>query len=62
MVETDRVTFLFHDARDLFDKALEQLERGDLRDAADSFGEAGLMTGFGATKKDRPACPFRPGG
>lgn len=34
MLETERVTFLFSDARDLYQDALEMLEQGRLRNAA----------------------------
>ena len=35
MVETDRVSFLFADARELYDDATEMLDLGKLRNAAD---------------------------
>ena len=35
MVETDRVNFLFADARELYDDAMEMLALGKLRNAAD---------------------------
>ena len=35
MLETDRVGFLFADARELYDDALEMLEQSRLRNAAD---------------------------
>ena len=35
MVETDRVSFLFADARDLYEDATEMLAMGKLRNAAD---------------------------
>ena len=35
MLDTDRITYLFADARELYDDALEMLEQGRLRNAAD---------------------------
>lgn len=35
MLETERVTFIFSDARELYQDALEMLEQGRLRNAAD---------------------------
>ena len=43
MLETERVSFLFADARALYDDALEMLEEGRLRNAADKA--------WGATKR-----------
>ena len=43
MLETERVGFLFADARALYDDALEMLEEGRLRNAADKA--------WGATKR-----------
>ncbi|MDE2842025.1 MAG: hypothetical protein OXN21_01450 [Chloroflexota bacterium] len=43
MLETDRVSFLFADARALYDDALEMLEEGRMRNAADKA--------WGATKR-----------
>ena len=43
MLQTDRVSFLFADARELYDDALEMLEQGRLRNAAEKA--------WGATKK-----------
>ena len=43
MLETERVSFLFADARELYDDALEMLDQGRLRNAADKA--------WGATKR-----------
>ena len=43
MLETERVSFLFADARALYDDALEMLDEGRLRNAADKA--------WGATKR-----------
>ena len=43
MVATDRVRFLFSDARTLYDDALEMLDQGKIRNAAEKA--------WGATKR-----------
>ena len=43
MLETERVSLIFADARELYDDALEMLEQGRLRNAADKA--------WGATKR-----------
>ena len=40
MVATDRVIFLFADARALYDDALEMLDQGKIRNAAEKAWEA----------------------
>ena len=40
MVATDRVRFLFSDARTLYDDALEMLDQGKIRNAAEKAWEA----------------------
>ena len=52
MVATDRVRFLFSDARTLYDYALEMLDQGKIRNAAEKA--------WGATKRATDALEVWP--
>ena len=64
MVVTDRVNFLFADARSLYDDAIEMLDQGKIRNAAEkAWGATKRATGalVLAREGEDPSRPGRPG-